>query len=93
MNINDQLEKICRESLNQFVKIDDGKYSKIRSKIEYCLGSYGYDGNIIGLYESAKESSALFKKYIKKNPRKVAKKFIDSIDRTVLKYEKGIVTS
>ena len=87
MNINDQLEKVCRESLNQFAKIDDGPYGEIRAKIEYCLGSYGYDGNPIGLYECAKESSSLFKKFKKKNPRKVSQKLIDSIDKAVLNYE------
>ena len=33
MDINDQLEKICRESLNQFVKIDDGKLELTKKTI------------------------------------------------------------
>ncbi|MFC2123925.1 hypothetical protein ACFLU5_03860 [Bacteroidota bacterium] len=87
MNVNDQLEKACRESLNKFAKIDDGQFGDIRAKLEYCLGSYGYDGNPVGLYKSVKDSSRLLKDYKKKNPRKVSMKLIELIEKAALKYE------
>ena len=89
MNINDQLEKVCRESLNKFSNIDDGRYGDIRAKLEYCLGSYGYDGNPIGLYECAKDSCGLLKEYKEKNPRKVSKKLIESVDKAIMNFEKA----
>ena len=82
MNINNQLEKACRESLNQFSRIDDDQYDEIRAKLEYCLGSYGFDGNPACLYKCAKDSSKLLKKYKAKNPRKVSKKLIEFIDKS-----------
>jgi hypothetical protein len=88
MNINEQLEKACRETLNKFASLDDGGYGDIRSKLEYCLGSYGYDGNPIGLYECARDSSGLLKEYKEKNPRKVSKKLIEFVDKTVANFEK-----
>jgi len=89
MNVNDQLEKACRESLNKFAKIDEGQFKDIRDKLEYCLGSYGFDGNAVGLHECAIDSSKLLKKYKEKNPRKVSVKLIDLIDKAAQKYKQS----
>ena len=83
------------QSLVREIRDEDGNvkdYERsledFRAKLEYCLGSYGYDGNPSGLHECAKESSELLKKYKEKNPRKVSKKMLEFIDKVVLKYEK-----
>jgi hypothetical protein len=88
MNTNEKLEKACKDALTQFEKIGDEKYYDIRSKLEFVLGSYGYDGNPEGLNEFAKKSSQLLKKYKEKYPRKVSQKLIDSIDKAVSAFRK-----
>ena len=88
MNKNEKLEKACKDALAQFEKIGDEKYYEIRSKLEFVLGSFGFDGNPVGLNEYAKKSSDLLKKYKSKYPRKVSLKLIDSIDKAVAAYNK-----
>lgn len=88
MTANEKLEKACKEALAQFEKIGDEKYYDIRSKLEFVLGSYGFDGNPMGLHEFAKKSSQLLKKYKEKYPRKVSQKLIDDVDKAVKAFEK-----
>jgi hypothetical protein len=88
MNTNEKLEKACKDALAKFEKIGDEKYYDIRSKLEFVLGSFGFDGNPVGLNEYAKKSSELLKKYKAKYPRKVSLKLIDSIDKAVADYKK-----
>ena len=88
MNTNEKLEKACKDALTQFEKIGDEKYYDIRSKLEFVLGSFGFDGNPVGLHEYAKKSSDLLKKYKAKQPRKVSKKLIDSIDKALNDFKK-----
>jgi hypothetical protein len=88
MTTNEKLEKACKDALAQFEKIGDEKYYDIRSKLEFVLGSFGFDGNPQGLHEFAKKSSDLLKKFKEKYPRKVSKKLIESIDKAVSAYKK-----
>lgn len=83
MVTTDKLEKACKDALAQFEKIGDEKFYDIRSKLEFVLGSYGFDKNPVGLQEFAKKSSKLLKSYKEKFPRKVSKRLIDSIDKAV----------
>ena len=88
MTTNEKLEKACKDALAQFEKIGDEKYYDIRSKLEFVLGSYGFDANPAGLYEFARKSSELLKKYKVKHPRKVSLKLINSIDKAVIAFKK-----
>ena len=88
MTTNEKLEKACKDALTQFEKIGDEKYYDIRSKLEFVLGSYGFDGNPEGLHEFAKKSLQLLKKYKEKYPRKIGQKLIESIDKAVSTYKK-----
>jgi hypothetical protein len=88
MTTNEKLEKACKDALAQFEKIGDEKYYDIRSKLEFVLGSYGFDGNPKGLLEFAQKSSELLKKYKEKHPRKVSKKLIESIGKAVSEFKK-----
>jgi hypothetical protein len=87
MSNNQKLEKACKDALAQFEKIGEEQFYDIRSKLEFVLGSYGYDGNPVGLHEYAKKSSEMLKKFKKKFPRKVSKKLLDSIDSAVEGYK------
>jgi hypothetical protein len=88
MSNNQKLEKACKDALAQFEKLGDEQFYDIRSKLEFVLGSYGFDGNPVGLHEYAKKSSDILKKYKHKHPRKVSKKLLDSIDLAVDGYVK-----
>ena len=88
MSNNQKLEKACKDALAQFEKLGDEQFYDIRSKLEFVLGSYGFDGNPVGLHEFAKKSSDILKKYKQKHPRKVSQKLLDSIDSAVDGYTK-----
>lgn len=88
MSNNQKLEKACKDALAQFEKLGDEQFYDIRSKLEFVLGSYGFDGNPVGLHEYAKKSSNILKKYKQKHPRKVSQKLLDSIDLAVDGYIK-----
>lgn len=88
MSNNQKLEKACKDALAQFEKIGDEQFYDIRSKLEFVLGSYGFDGNPVGLHEYAKKSSDILKKYKQKHSRKVSQKLLDSIDSAVDGYAK-----
>ena len=89
MTTNEKLEKACKDALTQFEKIGDEKYYDIRSKLEFVLGSYGFDGNPKGLHEFAKKSAELLKKFKEKHPRKVSQKLIESIEKAVSDFKKN----
>jgi hypothetical protein len=88
MNSNQKLEKACKDALAQFEKLGDEQFYDIRSKLEFVLGSYGFDGNPVGLQEFAKKSSDILKKYKQKHPRKVSQKLLETIDSAVDGYHK-----
>ena len=88
MTVNDKLEKACKDALAQFEKLGDEQFYEIRSKLEFVLGSYGFDGNPVGLYEFAEKSSILLKKYKTKNPKKVPQKLLEAIDKAVAAFKK-----
>jgi TfoX/Sxy family transcriptional regulator of competence genes len=88
MSNNQKLEKACKDALAQFEKLGDEQFYDIRSKLEFVLGSYGFDGNPVGLHEYAKKSSDILKKYKQKQPRKVSQKLLESIDSAVEGFAK-----
>jgi TfoX/Sxy family transcriptional regulator of competence genes len=88
MSMNQKLEKACKDALAQFEKLGDEQFYDIRSKLEFVLGSYGFDGNPVGLQEYSKKSLEILKKYKQKHPRKVSQKLLDAIDSAVDGYNK-----
>ena len=80
---NQKIEKACIAALDKFQKIGNEKYADIQSKLEYVLGSYGFDGNPVGLYEVGSVVLKELKKYKKEKPRLVAKKLIDDLEKAI----------
>ena len=80
---NQKIEKACRAALDKFQKIGLDKYADVQSKLEYVLGSYGFDGNPVGLYEIGSVALKELKKYKKEKPRLVAKKLIDDLEKAI----------
>lgn len=60
-----------------------GIEEQLVSEIEWCLGSYAHDGNADGLYVKAAEAHEALASYKEENPRKVSKKLLDDLARTM----------
>lgn len=80
---NQKIQKACAAALEKFQKIGQEKYADVQSKLEYVLGSYGFDGNPVGLYEIGTQALKDLKKYKKQNPRLVSKKLIDDLEKAI----------
>lgn len=80
---NQKIEKACEAALEKFDKIGHEKYADIKSKLEYVLGSFRYDGNPVGLHEIGAKALKELKKYKKEKPRLVSKKLIDSLEKAL----------
>jgi hypothetical protein len=86
-NINENLKMACQDARTMFIKLDEKEYADIISKLEFVIGSYEFDHNPVGLHEFAAKAAELFKEYRKRYPRKLTRKFIDSIEKTIKEYE------
>jgi hypothetical protein len=80
---NQKIQKACEAALEKFQKIGLDKYADVQSKLEYVLGSYGFDGNPVGLYEIGAQALKDLKKYKKDKPRLVSKKLIDDLEKAI----------
>ena len=87
--VNENLKKSCEEAVVAFQKLNSKKYSEIQSKLEWCIGSYGYDKNPSGLHEFGVKSLDLLKKVKSKEPRKVNKKVIDGLEKALDSFSKN----
>ena len=82
-NQNQKIEKACKDALEKLKKIGLDKYADIQSKLEYVLGSFGFDENPVGLYEVGEIALKELKKYKKLKPRLVSKKLIDDLEKSI----------
>jgi hypothetical protein len=83
----EQLVKAAQEAAAKFQKMgDNGEFTEIREKLEWCIGSYSYDKNPEGLIDYGKKASAILKEEREKSPRKVGKKLIDDLDKALAKF-------
>ena len=78
----DQVRNACQEAAETFRKLNNPEYSDIISRLEFCIGSYDFDQNPIGLFEHAKIAYKMLDDIKKSKPRKVNKKLLDDL----LKY-------
>lgn len=85
--VNEKLKKACVDAITSFDKINEQKFSEIRSKLEYVIGSYEFDKNPIGLHEIGTKALKDLTTYKKENNRKVTKKVIDTIGKAITNYE------
>ena len=81
--LNENLKKSCEGALEVFRKLKDEKYSEIQSNLEWCIGSYDYDKNPEGLTFYGRKALAALKAIKTKQPRKVAKKVIDDLEKAI----------
>lgn len=87
--VNEKLKKSCKEAVVAFQKLNTEEYTELQSKLEWCLGSYEYDNNPTGLFEYGIKSLETLKSIKAKQPRKVNKKVIDSLEKAILQYNEN----
>lgn len=81
MNNTEKFRNACEDAVQVFVKLNIEEQNDIKSKLEYCIGSYDHDKNPVGLIEYAKIALAELKSFKKQNPRKVNKKIIENLEK------------
>jgi hypothetical protein len=77
---SEKLRDACELALLAFRKLKQPAFDEIISKLEYCIGSYNYDKNPIGLVEFGFKALEMFKEIRKKHPKKVSEKVIDALE-------------
>ncbi len=82
LNKGDRVRNVCQEAAEAFRKLNNPEFSDIISRLEFCIGSYDFDQNPVGLFEHAKIAQKMLDDVKKSNPRKVSKKLLDDL----LKY-------
>ncbi len=85
---NDRLERACVEAHEKFEKLNKEEFAGIKSKLEWCIGSYQHDKNPSGLYDAGTEALNALKGFKKQKPRMVSKKLIEDLEKA-LKYTNG----
>ncbi len=81
----DTLQKSCKEALSKLEKLGDGKYTELREKLTWCLGSYEHDQNPSGLVEYGQKALTELKKIKKDQPKKISQKLIDDLSKALTK--------
>ncbi len=81
MTNTEKFRNACEDAVQVFVKLDREDQTEIKSKLEYCIGSFDYDKNPVGLFEYGEIALNELKSFKKQNPRKVNKKVIDNLQK------------
>ena len=79
------LAKQCQQVAAKFDKLEDGKYTEIKEKLEWCLGSYNYDKNPAGLADYGKQAVEKLKEARQEKPRQISQKLIDDLEKALAK--------
>jgi len=87
--VNEKLKTSCEGAVATFQKLNNKKFNDIQSKLEWCIGSYSYDNNPVGLHEYGIKSLDKLKKIKSKEPRKVTKKVIDNLEKAIQGFSKN----
>lgn len=77
----DNFRNACEAASQVFTKLKIEKYADLQSKLDYCIGSYDYDKNPVGLYEIGIAAMKELEAFKAKNPRKVNKKVIADLKK------------
>ena len=79
MSNTEKFRNACEDAVVTFTKLNLKEQTEIKSKLEYCIGSYDHDKNPAGLYEYGEIALNELRSFKKQNPRKVNKKVIDNL--------------
>ena len=84
MTNTEKFRNACEAATTVFTKINMDEYKDLQNNLEYCIGSYDYDKNPSGLYEYGKIALVELKAFKASNPRKVNKKIIADLEKTLV---------
>ena len=82
LNKGDQVRNACQAAVEAFRKLNDPEYTGIISRLDFCIGSYDFDQNPIGLFEHAKIAHQMLTEAKKASPRKISKKLLDDLEKS-----------
>ena len=77
----EKFRNACEAATQVFAKINKEEYTDLQSRLEYCIGSYDYDKNPVGLVECGEIAIKELKAFKAQNPRKVNKKIITNLEK------------
>ena len=80
---DNHLRDACQSALNAFKSVNRPEFADIQSKLEFCIGSYDFDHNPVGLVEFGKAALERLTELRKLNPRKVNKSVIENLSRSL----------
>jgi hypothetical protein len=80
---NDKLRDLCEEVSVVIEKLDVEAFADLKSKLDFCVGSYDYDKNPAGLYEFGKKALEDLTAYKVENPKKVNKKLLTALEKAL----------
>jgi hypothetical protein len=80
---NDKLRDLCEEASVVIEKLGVEEFADLKSKLDFCIGSYDYDKNPAGLYEYGQKALDDFKAYKAKNPKKINKKLLTALEKAL----------
>ncbi len=85
MTNTEKFRNACEDAVQTFTKLNNENQKQIKSKLEYCIGSYDYDKNPVGLYQYGELAMNELKAFKAKYPRKVNKKIITNLEKFMVK--------
>jgi uncharacterized protein YutD len=83
LNKGDQVRNACQAAAEAFRKLDKPEYSDIIARLDFCIGSYDFDQNPVGLFEHAKIAHQMLSDLKKTSPRKISKKLLDDLEKSL----------
>lgn len=89
LKINEKLKLSCEDVLATFEKLNLEEFKDVQSRLQWCIGSYEFDKNPVGLNEYGTIALEQLKAFKKDHPRKVTKKLIEALEKATLAYQKN----
>lgn len=81
----ENLVKKCQDAAAKFDKMNDPKYTELKEKLEWCIGSYGHDKNPSGLVEYGNKAVETLKEARAEKPKQVSQKLVDDLEKALAK--------
>ena len=89
---NEKLKKSCADAVSTLEKLNLEQFQDTLGRLKWCIGSYEFDKNPIGLNELGQVALKDLKAFKKENPRKVTKKVIEGLEKSLLTYQEEVNT-
>ncbi len=80
---SDRLRDACELAVAAFQKLKQPEFDDIISKLQFCIGSYNFDNNPVGLVEYGYKALEMLKAVRKANPRKISKDLIRKLEENL----------